>query len=250
VDAAIALDRAAGLTPFVVVGTAGTTSTGSVDLLPDLADLTHREDLWFHVDGAYGAPARLTPGGRDLLTGIDRADSLVLDPHKWLFQPYEAGCVLVRHPGLLERAFALDPGAYLRDSSGGVVEFRDRSPQLTRGSRALKLWLSLRVFGLDAFRAAIARGIELAELAEQTLRERDGWEVVSPARLAIVCFRRTGASDAETDSMVRATVADGYTAPSTTVLEGRTVARLCTINPRTTNQDIVGTIERLERFAR
>jgi glutamate/tyrosine decarboxylase-like PLP-dependent enzyme len=245
---AIALDREAGLTPFTVVGTAGTTSTGAVDRLADLADLAEREGLWFHVDGAYGAPARLTRGGEELLAGIERADSLVLDPHKWLFQPYEIGCVLVRRPGLLERTFALE-GAYLRDTGGGTVEFRERGPQLTRGPRALKLWLSLRVFGLDAFRAAIAQGIALAELAEATLRERGGWEVVSPAQLAIVCFRREGADDAATDALVRAAVADGYAAPSTTILEGRTVARLCTINPRTTDEDIVRTIERLERLA-
>jgi glutamate/tyrosine decarboxylase-like PLP-dependent enzyme len=249
VAAALERDRHAGLTPFCVVGTAGTTSTGAVDRLAELADLAARERLWLHVDGAYGAPARLAPGGRELLTGIERADSLVLDPHKWLFQPYEVGCVLIRQRGLLENAFALD-GAYLRDTGGGVVEFRERSPQLTRGSRALKLWLSLRVFGLDAFRAAIGRGIALAEHAEAVLRERGGWEVVSPASLAIVCFRRAGAGDAATDAMVRAAVADGFTAPSTTVLSGRTVARLCTINPRTTNRDIEATIERLERLAR
>jgi glutamate/tyrosine decarboxylase-like PLP-dependent enzyme len=249
VEAALRLDREAGLEPFVVIGTAGTTSTGSVDPLADLAALAEREGLWFHVDGAYGAPARLTPSGRDLLTGIERADSLVLDPHKWLFQPYEVGAVLIRHPGLLEQAFSLD-GAYLRDTKGGVVEFRERGPQLTRGSRALKLWLSLRVFGLDAFKAAIATGIALAEHAERVLGERDGWEVVAPATLAIVCFRRTGANDDETDEMVRATVADGFAAPSTTILDGRVAVRLCTLNPRTTERDIEATIERLEHFAR
>jgi glutamate/tyrosine decarboxylase-like PLP-dependent enzyme len=247
VAAAVADDRAAGLEPFCVMGTAGTTSTGTVDPLTELADLCAAEALWFHVDAAYGGPARLVPGGAELLAGIERADSLVLDPHKWLFQPYEIGAVLVREPGLLTRAFTLD-GAYLRDTGGGVVEFRNRGPQLTRGSRALKLWLSLRVFGLDAFRAAIARGIALAEHAEAQLRARGGWEVVSPAQLAIVCFRRRDHDDAQTDAMVRAAVADGYAAPSTTVLGGRTVARLCTINPRTTEADIAGTIERLERL--
>jgi aromatic-L-amino-acid decarboxylase len=249
VDVAVRLDREAGLEPFVVVGTAGTTSTGSVDPLADLAELAEREGLWFHVDGAYGAPARLTPSGKDVLTGIERADSLVLDPHKWLFQPYEVGAVLIRHAGLLERAFTLD-GAYLRDSQDGAVQLRERGPQLTRGSRALKLWLSLRVFGLDAFKAAIATGIELAEHAERVLSEREGWEVIAPATLAIVCFRRTGADDDQTDAMVRATIADGYAAPSTTILHGRAVVRLCTLNPRTTKQEIERTIERLERFAR
>jgi glutamate/tyrosine decarboxylase-like PLP-dependent enzyme len=236
------------LEPFAVIGSAGTTSTGSVDPLNDLADLAQREGLWFHVDGAYGAPARLTPRGHDLLAGIERADTLVLDPHKWLFQPYEIGAVLTPHAGLLEHTFTLD-GAYLRDTKGGVVEFRERGPQLTRGSRALKLYLSLRTFGLDAFKAAIAKGIALAEYAETLLDGDEAWEVVSPATLAIVCFRRTGHSDEQTDAMVRRAVEDGYSAPSTTILHGRSVARLCTINPRTTERDIEATLERLARFA-
>ena len=230
IDAAIHIDREAGLQPFLLVGTAGTTSTGSVDPLHDLADQARQEDLWFHVDGAYGAPARLTPRGEELLAGIERADSLVLDPHKWLFQPYEIGCVLVNHPGLLQHTFTLD-GAYLRDTTNDHVQMRERGPQLTRSSRALKLWLSLTTFGLDAFREAIGHGIELAEHAEATLRHR-GWEITSPASLGVVTFRRARTSTAT--PMVRRITASGYAAPSTTILEGRTVARLCTINPRTT----------------
>jgi glutamate/tyrosine decarboxylase-like PLP-dependent enzyme len=243
VDAAIHIDREAGLQPFLVVGTAGTTSTGSVDPLHDLAEQARQEDLWFHVDGAYGAPARLTPRGEALLAGLERADSLVLDPHKWLFQPYEIGCVLIRQPGLLERTFTLD-GAYLRDTAGDHVQLRDRGPQLTRSSRALKLWLSLTTFGLDAFRKAITRGIELAEHAEATLRAAD-WEITSPASLGVVTFRQAGATDADMDAMVRRITASGFAAPSTTVLGARTVARLCTINPRTSEADIERTIERL-----
>jgi aromatic-L-amino-acid decarboxylase len=249
IEAALSIDRRSGLEPFVIVGSAGTTSTGSVDPLNDLADLAQREGLWFHVDGAYGAPARLTPRGKDLLAGIERADSLVLDPHKWLFQPYEIGAVLTPHAGLLEQTYTLD-GAYLRDTKGGVVEFRERGPQLTRGSRALKLYLSLRTFGLDAFKAAIAKGIALAEYAETLLAKDEAWEVASPATLAVICFRRRDHSDEQTDAMVRRAVEDGYAAPSTTVLDGRVVARLCTINPRTTERDIEGTIERLTHFAR
>ena len=141
-----------GGAPFCLVATAGTTSTGAVDPLHELADLCAELGAWLHVDGAYGAPAVLC-GAVD---GLERADSLVLDPHKWLFQPYEAGCVLVREPGLLERAFAMS-GVYLRDTLGGEIDFRDRSVQLTRAARALKLWLD-RVFGLAAFREAVARG--------------------------------------------------------------------------------------------
>ena len=151
-------------------GTAGTTNCGAVDPLDGLADLCAAEGLWFHVDGAYGAAARLCEPGR-ALAGIDRADSLVIDPHKWLFQPYEAGAVLIREPGLLERTFTLS-GEYLRDTFGGEVNFRDRGIQLTRGVRALKLWLSVEVFGLDAFRDAVAHGIALAEHAEAVLRAR------------------------------------------------------------------------------
>jgi aromatic-L-amino-acid decarboxylase len=253
VDDALSADRDHGLEPFCVVATAGTTSTGAVDDLTGLAALCGRERMWLHVDGAYGAPARLCDPGRAALAGIELADSLVLDGHKWLFQPYEVGCVLVRHPGMLDEAFALD-GAYLRDTLGSGVDFRNRGLQLSRGSRALKLWLSLQVFGLDSFREAIAHGIALAEHAESVLRRRDGWEVLSPAQLGIVCFRRVaGGVDGEeldriNDELVHAAVADGYAAPSSTILAGRTAIRLCTINPRTTFADVETTIERLERL--
>jgi aromatic-L-amino-acid decarboxylase len=171
----------------------------------------------------------------------------VLDPHKWLFQPYEIGCVLVREAGLLERTFALS-GVYLRDTLGDEVNFRDRSVQLTRGARALKLWLSIRVFGLAAFREAIAHGIALAEHAEALLRARPGWEVVSPAQLAIVCFRRDG-DDALQTRLAAAMVADGFAAPSTTEFGGRVALRMCTINPRTTFNDIERTILRMDELS-
>jgi aromatic-L-amino-acid/L-tryptophan decarboxylase len=236
--------RAAGdESAIAIAATAGTTSTGAVDPLDELAEL----DLWLHVDGAYGAPAVLTERGRAALAGLERADSLVLDPHKWLFQPYEIGCVLVREPELLERTFTLS-GAYLRDTLGGEVNFRNRSVQLTRGGRALKLWLSLRTFGLAAFRDAIAHGIALAEHAEALLRERPGWEVVSPAQLAIVCFRRDGDDDLQT-RLSAAMVADGFAAPSTTEVDGRVALRLCTINPRTTFNEIEETIWRLDALS-
>jgi aromatic-L-amino-acid/L-tryptophan decarboxylase len=243
VRAAVEADRAEGREPFCLVATAGTTSTGAVDPLPELADLCAELGLWLHVDGAYGAPAVLCEPGRRALAGLDRADSLVLDPHKWLFQPYEIGCVLVRDGTLLERTFALS-GVYLRDTTGGEVNFRDRSVQLTRGGRALKLWLSIRVFGLAAFRDAIARGIALAEHAETVLRSRPGWEVVTPAQLGIVCFRREG-DDARQTEIAEATVAGGFAAPSTTEVGGRVVLRLCTINPRTTFADVERTLEHM-----
>ena len=233
-----------------VVATAGTTNTGAVDPLEEIAELCLAHGVWLHVDGAYGAPSILTDRGRALLPGLERADSLVLDPHKMLFQPYEAGCVLVRHPGALERAFSMLP-EYLRDvsvSSGDEVSFRDRGPQLSRGSRALKLWLSLHAFGLDAFRDAIDRCLDLAERAQRAIEATGNLEVVTPAQLGIVTFAPTdpGVDAGELSDRV---VADGFAAPSSTLLRGRTVLRLCTINPRTTDDDIDRTVERISRLA-
>ena len=246
--AAVAEDRAAGLHPFCAVATAGTTSTGAVDPLPELRAACDELGLWLHVDGAYGAPAVLTDTGSAALDGLGLADSLVIDPHKWLFQPYEIGCVIVRDPALLEQVFSLE-GAYLRDTGGRAVDFRNRGPELTRGARGLKLWLSVRTFGLDAFRAAIARGIALAEHAEAQLRARGGWEVVTPAQLGIVTFRRDGLDDAAHTRLSAATVEDGYAAPSTTIVGGRVVLRLCTINPRTSLAEIDETLARMEALS-
>lgn len=247
---AIAGDRAAGLRPLCVVATAGTTNTGAVDPLNALADIARAEGLWLHVDGAYGAPAALTPDGRALLDGLHRADSLAVDPHKWLFQPYECGALLVRRPGALQAAFTMAP-EYLRDTAGSrplEVDFRDRGPQLSRGSRALKLWLSLKAYGVGAFRDAIARGVALAEHAERVLEAHDAFQVVTPAQLAIVTFRRSDLDDEGHVELARRAVADGFAAPSSTELRGRTVLRLCIINPRTTEADLDEAITRLGRL--
>ena len=248
-EAAVEEDLAAGRRPFCAVATAGTTSTGAIDPLREIHAVCERRGLWLHVDGAYGAPAALTEAGAAALDGLGLADSLVADPHKWLFQPYEIGSVLVREPGLLEQVFALD-GDYLRDTGGGAVDFRDRGPELTRGARGLKLWLSVRVFGLDAFRAAVAHGLALAEHAEARLREREGWAVVTPAQLGIVTFRRSELGDDGHTRLSAAMVDDGYAAPSTTVVGGRVVLRLCTINPRTTFEDVDATLDRMESLSR
>ncbi|WP_113701834.1 pyridoxal phosphate-dependent decarboxylase family protein [Nonomuraea lactucae] len=244
--AAVAEDRAAGRRPLMVVATAGTTNTGTVDPLPEIADFCASEDLWFHVDGAYGAPAALSEPGRAVLRGIERADSLVLDPHKWLFQPYDVGCVLVRRPGALRRAFSIN-AEYIKDvqSVNGEVDFRDRSLELTRRSRALKLWLTFRIHGSDRIRAAITRCIELAEFAEEVLRGSDDWEIVTPAQVGIVTFALRGADEETQAARAAALVASGYAAVTPTTLRGRSVLRLCTINPTTTEDDIVGTLDRL-----
>jgi len=252
IRAQIAADRSAGLRPFCVVANAGSTNTGAVDRLREIADLCRAEDMWLHVDGAYGAPAVLTEKGKTLLEGIELADSLSLDPHKWLFQSFEAGCVLVRDRSLLLRTFQVMP-EYLRDTQGGSgeINFGNYGVQLTRSFRALKLWLSLRTFGLANFRKAIARGIELAEIAERELRGSADWEVVSPATLAVVTFRYLAAGllpeeiDRLQGRIVEAMLADGYAIATSTVLNGRPVLRFCTINPRTSNEEIRETIRRM-----
>ncbi len=248
---AIQRDRAAGKRPFCVIASAGTLNTGSIDPLRELSQLCRDHDLWLHVDGAYGAAAVICDRGRELLDGLELADSLSLDPHKWLFQPFEIGCVLVRELDQLRQSFQILP-EYLHDTHQVSAEFNftDYGVQLTRGFRALKLWMSIKVFGMAAFRAAAARGFTLAEFAESHLRKMPHWEIVAPAQMGIVCFRYTRASDADHLRLVQTILQDGFALVTSTVLRGRTVLRTCTINPRTTEADIENTLERLDRFAR
>lgn len=223
--------------PSIVVATAGTTNTGAVDPLAGLAEVCD----WLHVDGAYGAPAHLARP----IEGLDRADSLVLDPHKWLFQPYDLGVLLVRRPGALERTFTMNP-EYLADivATEGEVDLRNRSLELSRRSRAIKLWLTFRTYGVDKLAAAIEQGLANAEQA-QAILEEGAWEIVTPAQLGIVTFAHPEApADAHLQAAAAIT-ASGYAAVSTTTLNGRTVLRLCTINPRTTEADLRETISRL-----
>ena len=251
----VAADKAAGMTPFCVVANAGTTNTGSVDPLSDLSRFCREEGLWLHADGAYGASSMLCEEGRTILRGIEDVDSLSLDPHKWLFQPYEMGCVLVRDRRQLKETFHSMP-EYLRDIdlSEEEVNFCDYGIQLTRSFRALKLWMSLRVFGLRAFREAVSRGIALAEVAEETLRSLPDWQIVTPAQLGIVTFRYSASRcspkelEAINQKIVAEMIKDGFSMVSSTVLRGQNVLRMCTINPRTTESDIGETIQRLDRL--
>lgn len=247
--AEIRADRTRGLHPFCVVANAGTTNTGAVDPLSDLADFCAEEDMWLHADGAYGAAAVICKRGREKLAGLERVDSLSLDPHKWLFQPFECGCVLVRDVAHLKEAFQLMP-EYMRDVHRHTAEtnLADYGVQLSRGFRALKVWLSINTFGMAAFRDAVTRGFELAEFAEKELRSRQNCEVLSPAEMGIVAFR-FGTSDELQTKLVELMLRDGFAFLTSTTLKGRTALRLCTINPRTTEEDIIQTIDRLEKLA-
>src|SRR5438045_1471372 len=175
---AIQSDKQAGLRPFCIIANAGTTNTGAVDPLPELGDLCAAEEMWLHADGAYGAATMICERGRQKLSGLERVDSLSLDPHKWLFQPFECGCVLVRDAAGLKSAFQLMP-EYMRDVHRNTEETNpaDYGVQLSRGFRALKVWLSINTFGIAAFRDAVTRGFELAEFAENELRRRRNCEI-------------------------------------------------------------------------
>ena len=244
----IAHDEASGLRPFCVVGTAGTTNAGTVDPLDALADLCQSKNLWFHIDGAYGAAAVLTPTGRRLLSGMHRADSLAIDPHKWLFQPFEIGCCLVRDERWLPLTFSERP-EYLQDTWADLdedqeVNFGERGVQLTRGFRALKLWMTVKVFGEEALRGAIQVGIDNAHLAQSILRELRCFEIVTQAQLGVLTFRFTPpiGTQVDLDQLTKAIYdenrARGHSMLTTTVIRGQTVLRLCTINPRTTEDDL------------
>ncbi len=251
VAAAVHADRRAGRVPFALCASAGSTNTGAVDPLHDLADACAAEGLWLHVDAAYGGFAALTPQGRAVLAGIERADSVTLDPHKWLFQPMECGSVLIRDGARLERTFAIHPD-YLDGNavhSDGEVNFADRGLQLSRGFRALKIWMSVQTFGLAAFRAAIQRNLELAEFAEAAVRGHASLTVMVPATLGIVCFRREwpGCDEAETERrgmvLIDALERTGTALVSSTRLAGRHAIRLCVLNPTSTEDDVRRVVE-------
>ena len=250
---AVARDRAQGKRPFCVVANAGSTNTGAVDPLAALADICSEEEMWFHVDGAYGASAALGRRSGDLLADLGRADSLVLDPHKWMFQPFEIGAVLVRDKSLLAEAFRTSAD-YMQDAkpTGQEINFCDYGIQLSRGFRALKLWVSLQCLGLDTIREAVDKGIVLAEMAAREVERDDRFEVTSPACLGIVTFRYVGnglhgrARLEEINAAIpREIMATGEAVVSSTILDGRMVLRMCVINPRTSEDDIRRTVTML-----
>jgi glutamate/tyrosine decarboxylase-like PLP-dependent enzyme len=254
--AAVAADRAAGRVPWAVVANAGATSTGAVDPLAALADVCARERLWLHVDAAYGWTAALTAEGRAELAGIERADSLTLDPHKWLAQVFDVGCVLVRDGGLLTRTFALRP-EYMQDVApgGDEVNFADRGIALTRRFRALKVWLSVQALGIGWYRALVTHCCRLAALGQALLEGAGVFEILCPRRLSIVCFRYAPPgprTEAELDqlnlALVDAVRATGRAFLSSTRLGGRVAVRFCFINWRTTAADVEEVVILLTRL--
>ncbi len=245
--AAVERDKLDGRLPWAVVANAGTTNTGAVDPLASLADYCAANHLWLHVDAAYGWTAVLTDEGRTLLDGIGRADSVTLDPHKWLAQTFDVGCVLVRDGPLLAQTFALRPD-YLQDVAPGEAEvnFCDHGLALTRRFRALKIWLSLKVLGVGWFRALVERCCHLADLGQALLERAGVFEILSPRRLSIVCFRHVPVGwrgeanqlDELNLRLIDAVRATGRAFLSSTRLRGRVAIRFCFTNWRTTAADV------------
>jgi aromatic-L-amino-acid decarboxylase len=247
--AAIRKDREEGGTPFCVVGAAGTTNTGSIDNLEALADLCEQEKLWFHVDGAFGAWAALAPRAKSQVVGIERADSLALDLHKWMYMPYEIGCVLVQNEEEHRKAFSLTPD-YLAHGEGrlgltgeDLPWFSDYGFQLSRGFRALKAWMSLKEHGSRKYARIIQQNIDQAFYLEELVKAASELELSAPVSLNVVCFRYVASAldDDALDELNKQVVVElqeqGVAVLSGTVIEGKYVLRAANANHRSRRED-------------
>jgi aromatic-L-amino-acid/L-tryptophan decarboxylase len=256
---AVAEDRDEGKRPFMLVGNAGTVDVGAIDPLEDLADIAAREGLWFHVDGAFGATAILVPAIAPQLRGIERADSLAFDFHKWLHVPYDAGCVLVRD-GEIHRATFGSSAPYLtrmqRGLAGGVPWFTDFTPDLSRGFRALKIWFTIKEHGARALGAAIEANVRQAQHLGGLIEQSDCFELMAPVQLNIVCFRylESGLSDPEldrfNDELVIRLQESGIAVTSSTTIGGRRSIRVNITNQRTRDEDLTILLGALTDIAR
>jgi glutamate/tyrosine decarboxylase-like PLP-dependent enzyme len=245
--AAIAADRRAGLSPFLIVGNAGTVDVGAIDDLSALADIAEAEDAWLHVDGAYGALGVLSEAVAPKLAGLDRADSVAFDFHKWGQVPYDAGFLIARDAETLKATFAT-PAAYLQREPGGLAGGDwwpcDYGPDLSRGFRALKTWFTLRVCGLDAIGAAIGDSCALARRLQARIEAEPELELLAAAQLNIVCFRyRCDDADAVNRRIIIDLHKAGRVAPSLTEIDGKAAIRAALFNHRTGPEDLDALVE-------
>jgi aromatic-L-amino-acid decarboxylase len=252
---AIAEDRAAGIIPFCVVATVGTTSTSSIDPVPAIADICEREGLWLHVDAAYGGSAAVVPELRGVLDGAERADSVVINPHKWLFVPIDCSTLYVRRPEVVRRAFSLVPEYLVTPEGESVTNLMDYGPALGKRFRALKLWMTLRRFGAEGMAARVREHVRLARLFAGWVDEAPGWERMAPVPMSLVVFRHRpegmddAATDAHNERLMAAVNATGETFLSHTKLHGRTALRLAVGNLRTTEEHVARAWELLRAAA-
>ncbi|MXW49866.1 MAG: aminotransferase class I/II-fold pyridoxal phosphate-dependent enzyme [Gammaproteobacteria bacterium] len=243
-------DRANGLQPVAVCANAGTTSTGAIDPLAAMADYCASEGIWLHVDAAYGGFSLVTGEGKEVLKGIELADSVGMDAHKWFFQPYEAGALMVKDGTHLEGAFAIGSD-YLQDTVWGTnhPNFADRGLQLSRTARALKVWMSVHTFGMAAFRSAVRKGLDLARRADQYVKSSPMLESLSPVSLSILCFRVNpgghdeGALEKANRQVLARVFWDELAFLSSTSLKGVFSLRLCILNHTTTWEDVERTLD-------
>jgi glutamate/tyrosine decarboxylase-like PLP-dependent enzyme len=234
-EAAIAADRKAGRTPIAIVGTAGTVNIGAIDPLPDLADIAQREDLWLHVDGAFGGLAAIALPEK--YRGLERADSLSLDAHKWLYQPVDCGCLLYRDRRVARQTFS-GTGDYVKIMNQDPTEafaFFEESMELSRRFRALKLWLSLQYHGRRAFRDAMLQDLRHAQLLAQEIRSNPALELLAPVPLSAVCFRHR---TRDNEAILRRVIARGRVYISNASIGGQFVLRACFVNHRATDDDV------------
>ena len=258
-DTLIAADRIADCQPICIVGNAGTINTGAIDDLNALADICQRDKLWFHVDGAIGAVAVLAPSVKPLLAGIERADSVGLDLHKWMHMPFEAGCILVRHEDAHRRTFSLTPEYLAHETRGlaaGTLWFSDYGLQLSRQFRALKVWMSIKEHGLARYGRMIQRNVDQAHYFGGLVEAAPDMELLAPIGLDIVCFRFNpgGLSDERLDAVNKEILMQlhehGIAVPSYSTLNGRYCLRIAIANHRSSLQDFDLLAHEVQRIGR
>ena len=260
-EQAVAEDRRRGFRPAIVVGTAGTVNTGAVDPLDAIADFCRRENLWFHADGAYGALACMVPDLAHLFKGLPQADSIAADPHKWLYVPYEAGATLVREPGRLADTFRRFPEYLASDPESpfpGPAWFAERGVELSRGFKALKVWMGIQTHGRRAYVAQIENDVRLARFLADEVDRRRNFERLAEPVLSIANFRYRPADrnlpdealDRVNRRIIHRLVGDGSYFLAPTILKGRTALRVSITNFRTREDDLIALLDEVERVGK
>jgi aromatic-L-amino-acid decarboxylase len=247
----IAEDRTAGHHAICVVATAGDVNTGAIDPLDAIADVCAAHDLWLHVDGSYGALAARSPHVGGAMAALNRADSLSLDPHKWLYAPLDVGCLLVRDPRTLRRAFSegADYIDVVADRDMSDYAYWDHSPELSRRFRALKIWFVLKIHGARAIQQAIDDNIAAARHLAALVEQSSDFELLAPAPMSIVCFRHRGGDDAFNKGLMLEVQRDGDSYLSNAIIDGRFALRACIVNYRTTMRDVEQLLATIRRVA-
>ena len=244
-EEAIIEDKNQGKNPICVIGIAGTTNSGAVDNLKELADISERHKLWYHVDAAYGGPAALLPSVAHLFEGMDRADSVVINPHKWLYVPFEAACILVKEPENLRRTFSFIPDYLLSNSEEEPrTDLMEYQLPLTKSFKSLKVWMTLKAYGSNRLMKTIQLDIDHAKHLEKIVNQSEDFEMLAPVPLSIACFRYTPSGIEEegieelNQKLAHHIEQDGRIFLTSTKINGKTALRTCFINPRTTFKDV------------